>query len=85
MPERRNLFKSVVSDHVYMPEDVQSVKEEILDEFERRLEKNEEIPEEVAALLGTNKDINSLAEDEEVREVIEKVVSENIEVNQSAD
>lgn len=68
-----------------MREDVQSVKEEILDRFERRLEKNEEIPEEVAALLGTNKVANSLAEDEEIREVIEQVVSEDIEVNQSAD
>jgi hypothetical protein len=68
-----------------MNENVQSVKEEILDRFEQKLEENEEIPREVVALLKNDYDTDSFGEDEEVREVIEQIVSENSGVNRDAD
>lgn len=67
-----------------MNEDGQSVKEEILDRFEQNIEENEEIPGEVVDLLGNDYNTDSFGEDEEVREIIEQIVSEHSGVDRNA-
>ncbi|ELY96191.1 hypothetical protein C483_00155 [Natrialba hulunbeirensis JCM 10989] len=62
-----------------MSEGPKSVKEEILDRFEQKIEKNEDIPEEIVALLKSDYDNDSFGKDEEVREVIEQIIVESSE------
>jgi hypothetical protein len=58
-----------------MTEGSESVKAEILDRFEQKLEQNAEIPAEVVSLLKRDYNHDDFGEDEELQEAIERIVA----------